>query len=115
MLIGAAMLALVATLWFAFEPGLHPTFADQLEHLVDSLYLLGVFVLALAATAAVAGALAIFSRRVRPHALALAGIVVLFMAALVWPLAVILILWALTVRLQRFRARHGSRGEARLV
>jgi hypothetical protein len=115
MLIGAAMLALVATLWFAFEPGLHPTFGDQLEHLVDSLYLLGVFVLALAATAAVAGVLAIFSRRVRPHALALAGIVVLFMAALLWPLAVILILWALTVRLQRFRARHGSRGEARLV
>ena len=76
MVIGAAMLALFATLWFAFvgpsaadipfEPGVSPTIGDQLERLVDTLYLLGVFVLALAATAAVAGVLAIFSRRVSP-------------------------------------------------
>ena len=76
--------------------------------MVDWAYLYGVFLFIVVAATATCGLLAICSRWVRPYALNLAGVALISITAFKWPLAVILILWALAVRILGSRARSRS-------
>ena len=105
MMIFAASLAFgVPSLANAFDRQRMPL-SSRSEWSVDWAYLYGVFLFTVVAATATCGLLAIRSRRVRPYALHLAGAALISITAFKWPLAVILILWAMAVRILGFRAR----------